>query len=109
MFGRHNIEIGDLLAWNAGPIDLAIMREHGELRIGRQELRSLTSKEISPRSDLSKEDVNASFSTTRFSMPTLESLAIGIQPRLAPTPLIITLREPIVLKPKSITPVFVST
>lgn len=109
MFSRHNIEIGDLLAWVAGPIDLAIMRQHGELKIGRKELRALTSKEISPRTDLSKQELTASFSTTRFSVPTIESLAIDIQPRLAPTPLIITLREPIILKPKSITQVFVST
>ena len=109
MFGRHNIEIGDFLAWVAGPIDLALNRERGELRISKNEVRSPTSKEVSPHSNLSKVDVHPAFSTTRFSMPSQDPVAIDIQPILAPTPLVITLREPIILKPKSITPVFVST
>ena len=80
MFGRHNIEIGDFLAWVAGPIDLALNRERGELRISKNEVRSPTSKEVSPHSNLSKVDVHPAFSTTRFSMPSQDPVAIDIQP-----------------------------
>ena len=109
MFGDQKIQIGSTKVWTVGPIDVLVCRQHGELKIGRRQPRPATALEIEARTDGLSESECASFSTTRFSSLEQSSDIVHISPTTAPTPLVVSLREPVVLRPNSITPVFVST
>jgi hypothetical protein len=109
MFGDQNIGVGKRRIWTAGPIDVLACRQRGEIKIGRRQTRSATAFELKSHPDVVEDHIDPSFTTTRFS--TLESVSdiVHISLRTAPTPLVVSLREPVVLMPNSITPVFVST
>jgi hypothetical protein len=109
MFGDQQIQIGRTKVWTAGPIDVLACRQQGEIKIGRRQLRPATAFEIEVQVDSLDETVCSSFATTRFSSLERTSDIIHISPATAPTPLVVSLREPVVLRPNSITPVFVST
>jgi hypothetical protein len=109
MFGDHTIQIGDRKQWSAGPIDIMACRQHGELRIGRRQTRDALSQDITEQTKPEQNSTATEFVTTRFS--TLEHAVntISVSPRPAPMPLVVSLREPVVLRPNSVTSVFVST
>ncbi len=109
MFGEHDIQIGETKGWHAGPIDVFACRQRGELKVGRRQTRAANAIEINALLDMSEGHHDSSFSTTRFSTMENTSQVIHISPRTAPSPVVISLREPVVLRPDSVTQVFVST
>ena len=108
MFGDHTIQVGDRKQWKAGPIDILVCRQRGELRIGRRQMRDALSQDITEQTIIEGDGAEPEFSTTRFSTVEQVVNTISISPRPAPMPLVVSLREPVVLRPNSITSVFVS-
>lgn len=109
MFGQYDLDQSTRLLWQQGPLDLLLSRSQRELwvayRQSRPPLDETSHHEINPIS-VPNED---GFVSRRFSLGEKEECTLELTALTAPNPLVVKLKEPLTLMPRTETFVYVTT
>ena len=109
MFGQYDLDQSTRLLWQQGPLDLLLSRSQRELwiayRQSRPPLDETSHHEMNPIS-VPNED---GFVSRRFSLGEKEECTLEVTALTAPNPLVVKLKEPLTLIPRTETFVYVTT